>query len=450
MIDTVYSMATEMRRMRIPVATSDLISAMKSLTVIDLADRESVRESLAACLSKSRDYRDTFDVLFDLYFSDEPLEDGRPLGALDDSALRDLLITGLSHRNRPVLREISAEAVDRYAKIQPGRAVAGTFYIFRTMRALAGDGLTDDVEAVDPTPQPTGATGLVSRAVRTQRADDAVAEFERIVESEVRRRLVAERGADDVAVSLRNPLPEDSDFLTASTEMIDRMSAVIEPLGRTLGRLLLERQRSATARQLDIRATIRDSLSTGGTPVTLRFLPPRPPKPRLVVIADISGSVASFASFALQLTYAVRGHFSSLRSFVFIDGVDEVSDLIAASGAITDTNRRINEERRGVWFDGHSDYGHALSSFAENHLAAVDNRTTILILGDARNNYRDSRSDSLERIQARAANVYWLNPERRVVWDDGDSIMREYAEHCDAVVECRTIRQLEAFISGLA
>lgn len=449
MIDTVYSMALEMRRMRIPIATSDLVSAMEALTLIDLTDRESVRESLATCLSKSRDYRDTFDALFDLYFGGAPIEDGRPLQALDDPALRVLLVTAMSHRNRGLLREIAAEAVDRHAKIQPGRAVAGTFYIFRTLRALDGDGLAHDIETADPTPRLADATSLISRAARAERAQSKVSEFERIVESEVRRRLVAERGADDVAVSLRNPLPEDSDFLTASSETIERMSAVIEPLGRTLSRLLLEQQRSATGRRLDIRATIRESLSTGGTPVTLRFLPPQPAKPRLVVIADISGSVASFASFALQLTFAMRSQFSSLRSFVFIDGVDEVTDLIAGSRAITDTNRRINEERRGVWFDGHSDYGHALFSFTENHLSAVDNRTTVLILGDARNNYRDSRSDALEQIRARAANVYWLNPERRSVWDDGDSIMREYAEHCDAVVECRTIRQLDAFISAL-
>jgi uncharacterized protein with von Willebrand factor type A (vWA) domain len=227
------------------------------------------------------------------------------------------------------------------------------------------------------------------------------------------------------------------------------MSSAIEPLGRSLGRKLNEK-RGASARQtIDIRGTIRHSLSTGGTPVTLNFLPPRPPKPKLVVLADISGSVARFAGFALQLTYALRAEFSSLRSFVFIDGVHEVTDLVAACPTIADTTRRINEERRGVWFDGHSDYGNALLTFAENHMDAVDARTTVLILGDARNNYRDPYADSLAAIKHRAANVYWLNPERAGSWNDGDSVMDVYSKECDAVYECRTIRQLEALVAAL-
>lgn len=449
MINTVYSMASEMRRMRIPVATSDLVSAAGALKIVDLADREVVRESLATCLAKSPQYRDTFDVLFDLYFSESPATEPRSFGSLEDQGLRDVLVTALAHRNRPLLREIATEAVERYAKLQPGRAVAGTYAIFRTMRALDVEVLLRDVESASPAPRLSWGTSRLAHAIQVQHVETAIAEFETIVGSEIRRRLVADRGADNVAATLRNPLPEDADFLSASSAVIEQMNIAIEPLGRRLSHILLDRQRSAISRKLDVRATIRTSLSTGGTPVDLRFLPPNPPKPRLVVIADISGSVASFASFALQLTYAMRSQFSSLRSFVFIDGIDEVSDLLSSSRDITETTRRINRERRGVWLDGHSDYGNALFTFTESHLSAIDNRTTVLVLGDARNNYRDSRSDALHQIRSAAASLYWLNPEPSTLWNEGDSIMGEYAEHCEGVVECRTVRQLEGFIAHL-
>lgn len=449
MIETLHAMTAELRRMRVPVTTSDLISATEALTVVDLEDRDQVREALASCLAKSRDYRDTFEVLFGLYFSERTGDDERSLAGLEDADLRTLLVHALARGNRPLLREIAAEAVDRHARIQPGRAVAGTYYIFRTLRGVDADTLGVAVEGEDPVDDGPGSTSVIARAMRERHALDAVADFERIVESEVRRRLVAERGADDVAVALRSPLPEDEDFLTASLATIERMAQIVEPLGRALGRQLADRQKSAARRRLDIRGTIRESLSTGGAPVTLRYLPPQPPKPRLLVLADISGSVASFASFALQLTYALRGHFSSLRSFVFVDGVDEVTDLVGKTRTITETTSRINAERRGIWLDGHSDYGNAFAGFVENHLTELDQRTTVLILGDARNNYRDPRFDALDTLRAHAADVYWLNPERRSLWTDGDSEMARYADHCDLAVECRTIRQLQAFVATL-
>lgn len=447
MIEMLHAMVAEMRRMRIPVATSDVVSATRALGVADLGDREALRESLACCLAKSLEHRQAFDLIFQLWFADSG-QPGRSLRDLSADALREVLLDALADRNRTLLRQIAAESVDRYAQIVPGRAVAGTYYIFRTMQGLGVDSLEEDLEALGRA-DADGAAGVIARATREQRATQAVTELERIVESEVRSRLVADRGPDAVAATLRSPLPEDIDFLTASAATIDRMSEIVQPLGTKLGRLLTAKQRAGAHRRIDIRATIRQSLSTGGAPVTLRYLPPQPPKPRLVVLADISGSVASFAAFALQLTHALRGRFASLRSFVFVDAAHEVSDLVGATRAIVDTTHHINTERRGIRFDGHSDYGSAFVTFTDDYPGAVDARTTVLVLGDARTNYRDPRTDSLRAIRERAANLYWLNPERTARWDDGDSAMSLYAEHCDTAVECRTVRQLEAFVTGL-
>jgi uncharacterized protein with von Willebrand factor type A (vWA) domain len=457
MIETVQAMAAELRRVHVPVFTSDLIMAAQALDASLLDDREGLRLALAACLAKGRDYRDTFDALFDLYFADTVANagDGRGGGLADlsEQALSDLLLVALRHDNKPLLRELAAEAVTRHARIEPGRAVAGTYYIFRTLRALDVEGLRAvfgeaGLEGDDPPLD--GPLGDLAGRLRAARADAAFSDFERIVESEVRRRLVADRGADAVAAALRTPLPTDADFLTASTEVVARMSEMVEPLARRLSRVLADEAAAASRPRIDIRGTIRRSLSTGGSPVTIRFLPPDPVKPRLVLIADISGSVASFAGFAIQLAYSLKSRFSSLRSFVFVDGVDEVTDLVSSVRSITDTTERINAAGLGVWADGHSDYGHALTSFVERHLDALDHRTTVLILGDARNNYRDPRFDALDEIRRAAARVYWLNPERRVLWADGDSVAREYEAHVDGAEECRNVRHLSNFIEKLA
>ncbi|MDP3950263.1 VWA domain-containing protein [Microbacterium sp.] len=450
MIDTVQALASELRRTRVPVSTSDLVTAAEALAVTDMTDREAVREVLASNLAKAPDHRDTFDLLFELYFTPVAIEASPSLATLDDIALKGALTTALLHRNRHLQREIAAIAVERFARIEPGRRSGSTFYMLRTLRGLGIDSGVDMLGDAHPDEViSTSTLGGLGAALTVRRAQESAELFERIVESEVRRRLVADRGADAVAGALRHPLPEDSDFLTSSTETIQQMTGAIAPLSRQLSRILAARQRSAPRRRLDVRRTIRASLSTGGSPVRLLFRPARPPKPRLIVIADISGSVAGFAAFALQLTYALRSHFTRLRAFVFVNDVDEVTDLLTETSSISETTARINRGGRGVRLGGQSDYGVALGGFIERHLHALDDRTIVLILGDARNNFRDPRPDALKKIRDRVAAVYWLNPENAALWNDGDAVTGTYAPYCDAVVECRSIRQLKTFVARL-
>jgi hypothetical protein len=191
-------------------------------------------------------------------------------------------------------------------------------------------------------------------------------------------------------------------------------------------------------------------LSYGGVPAEPKFKYPRPSKPEIFVVADISGSVAAFARFTLHLVYAIGAQFSKVRSFVFIDGVDEVTRYFDGVEDIAEAVHRVNTEADVVWVDGHSDYGHALEVFWSKWGKEVGPKTTVMILGDARNNYHASQAWVLKEMRHRARHVYWLNPEPRSYWDTGDSIVNEYAIHCDGVFECRNLRQLEGFVDHLA
>jgi len=148
--------------------------------------------------------------------------------------------------------------------------------------------------------------------------------------------------------------------------------------------------------------------------------------------------------------HAISSQFSKVRSFVFVDGLDEVSRFFEEADDPSDAVARINAEADVIAFDGHSDYGRALLSFHERFADDVTARTTILILGDARNNYHQAHADVLADLRYRAKAVYWLNPEPTSYWNSGDSIVNQYAPYCDRVIECRTLRQLEAFVGELA
>ena len=185
-------------------------------------------------------------------------------------------------------------------------------------------------------------------------------------------------------------------------------------------------------------------------PAEPKFRNPHPSKPEIMVVADISGSVASFARFTLQFVYAMASQFSKVRSWVFIDGIDEVTRFFQESDDVTEAVHRVNTEADVVWVDGHSDYGHAFEVFHDRHLTEITPKTSIILLGDARNNYHASQRGWSRRSAKRAQHVYWLNPEPRGYWDTGDSIVSEYAPYCDGVYECRNLRQLERFVTTIA
>jgi uncharacterized protein with von Willebrand factor type A (vWA) domain len=472
-LTAVEGLVAELRATGVPVSVSSAVDAARSLEHVDVLDRHAVRVAMRAVLVKTTDHLATFDAVFDLFFglrapgagdgadiaeTAETAEaghagrDGLPQGGgggladLDDLALREVLLRALRADDGTLVRAIAGLLVERHAALVPGQPVAGTFNLFRTMRAVDAEGLV--TRLVAETPAGDGADPLHARLV-VEQAESRVEGLRLAVQGEIRRRLVADRGAEAVARTLRTPLPEDVDFLTASREQLDALREVLRPLSRALAARLAERRRHERRGHLDFRRTVRTAMSTGGVPVTPVFRAPHPAKPRLVVLADISGSVATFAGFTLQLVHALRSEFSSVRSFAFVDGVDEVTALIEESDDIADAGRRINAAGAGVWLDGRSDYGNALATFAERWAEELTRRTTVLVLGDARGNYHDPQERSLAAIRRRAGALHWLNPEQAAAWDSGDSVIGRYAPYCDTVVECRNLRQLRGFVELL-
>jgi len=333
--------------------------------------------------------------------------------------------------------------------MEPGRPVGGTYYLYRTLRNLDLDGMLEKL--MDATrEQVNGELTPLEERLERDEYEGRIEKFKKEIEAEIRRRLVADRGVDAMSKTLRKPLPEDVDFMHASREEMLSLRKALQPLTRKLAARLARKRRHGRKGPLDFRNTMRHSLSYGGVPADPKFRYPRPSKPELMVVADISGSVAAFARFTLHLVYAMQNQFSKVRSFVFIDGIDEVTEYFRGVEDITEAVHRVNTEADVVWVDGHSDYGHAFEVFWERHGREVGPKTTVLLLGDARNNYHAAQSWVVKEMRQKARHVYWLNPEPRSYWNTGDSIVGEYGVHTDGVYECRNLRQLEGFVEKLA
>ncbi len=442
MLDTLAGFVGELRRSGLPVSPTENLDAVEAVAHVPLDDREALRWALATTLVKRQEHRAAFDTVFDVWFSlrlpavaaDEALTAGE---------LATLLEEALATGDDELLRELARQAVARLAGMHAGRPVGATFYVFRTLRQLDAEGALERLLAGAGSGDRSGLDERLERDELRARLDRLRSE----VEAEVRRRLVAEQGPEAVAAALRRPLPADVDFLHASPDDLAALRRALHPLARRMAARLARKRRHHRRGRLDMRRTVRQSLSYGGVPVDPRFRRPHPSKPEILVLADISGSVAAFARFTLQFVHAISGQFSRVRSFVFIDGVDEVTSIFEGASDLSEALARVNDEADVVWADGHSDYGHAFQAFWERWGREITPRTSVVVLGDARNNYHAANAWVLDELRKKARRVYWLNPEPRSYWDTGDSVASLYGVHCDGVFECRNLRQLERFVA---
>jgi uncharacterized protein with von Willebrand factor type A (vWA) domain len=477
MLDLLTGFIAELRAAGLPVSLTENLDAMEAITHIPMEDREAFKYALAATLVKNNAHWRAFETVFEVYFSlrgseysigaelelpelDEDDEaDANPEGAgpgagggagdsLTPEQMAEMLFKALQRGDDALMRALARQAVTRYAGMEPGRPVGGTYYLYRTLRNLDLDAVLERLVDQAHEDAPAPLTPLEERLERDE-FEHRIDQLKKEIEAEIRRRLVADRGVEAMAKTLRKPLPEDVDFMHASREELFSLRKAIYPLTRKLAVRLARKRRHGRKGPLDFRSTVRHSLSYGGVPADPKFRYPRPAKPEIFVVADISGSVAAFARFTLHLVYAISSQFSRVRSFVFIDGIDEVTRFFEGVEDIGEAVHRVNTEADVVWVDGHSDYGHAFEVFWERWGREIGPKTTVMILGDARNNYHASQAWVLQEMSKKARHLYWLNPEPKAYWDTGDSIVGEYATHCDGAYECRNLRQLETFVEVL-
>lgn len=465
LIDVLGGFIQELRTAGIPVSMVETIDAMEALRHTDLGDRPAFKAALGATLVKNVRHYEAFDVAFEVYFalsrSDQSSAgeagatrlrgEGSGQGGGGDADLEELLealARALTADDTAWLQSLARQAVDQLAGMEPGRPVGGTYYLYRTLRQLDVDGLLEQL--VEEALATTGALNDFDERLLREDIEERIDRLREEIKAEIRRRLVADRGAEAVAKTLRKPLIEDTELMHATRADLVELEHVIQPLARKLAARLARRRRLRRDGRLDFRRTVRKSLATGGVPIEPQFRAPKPYKPEVFLLCDISGSMATFARFALQFVYAMSNEFSKLRAFAFIDALDEVTSYFSRETEFAGALARISSEAQVVWLDGHSDYGRSLEQFWTGYGQSLSAKSTVIITGDARSNYRGPQAEVLGGIHDVARAVYWLNPEPRSYWNTGDSVMGKYAVFCDEVYEVRNLRQLETFVESIA
>lgn len=455
MLDRLTEFVAELRETGIPVSMVEVMDAAEALEHTDLSHSDHVRAALGSTLVKHARNYPAFDRTFDVFFGrlapPSPAATretgatgggGGGMGQSDDE-LADAIFQSLLDGDADTLRMLLGRAVDTHAGMQPGRPVGGRYYSYRVMSRLGADELLQRLlTALTVQDSPTD---LDVRLVE-QDAEARMATLRFELDAEITSRLVDDRGARAVAATRRLPLVEDTDLMHATKSEIADVERAVAPLARKLATRLSHRRRSGSQGKLDVRRTIRRSLAHGGVLLEPQFKPPRKSKPELVVVCDVSGSMATFSRFTMQLAYAIASELSKVRVFAFIDGIDDVTGYFGSGVDFVDGLQRMGAEADLVRSDGHSDYGSAFREMHERYADAVTPRSTVLITGDARTNYRDPGVRHLAQVAERSRAMFWLNPEPERYWDTGDSVMARYRPLCDRVEQVRTLRQLEAFV----
>jgi uncharacterized protein len=469
-----------LREAGVPVSMVEVLDAFACLAHVELADRSQFRSALFATLVKRPEDQQAFAVLFDVCFpltaaragaapgpddaspgpgdaappsldAGAPEREGSPPpgGVRGDvhtpqdasDELLAALLDALRSGDEAALRALAGLAVDRHAGLDAQPEASERYYLYRVLRQVELYRLLAMALADDDDPEGAARHGRQELARRIE-------DFRRLLAEQLRHRMAVSVGPRQAAELYRERQLDDVDFLAANASQLRELRQAVRPLARKLAARAAQKRRLRRRGRLDVRRTVRRSLSSGGVPVDPAFRAIRASKPDLYVLADVSGSVIEFAKFTLSLLHAMNAEFAKLRSFAFVDGIDEVTGLLDEGGHRMDL-RGAFARAKLVADDGHSHYGRVFRRFAERYGGDVDGRSTLIVMGDARNNYREPGLEALRSLAERSRRLYWLNPEPRDEWDTTDSIMSVYGPACDRVFEVRTLRQLTACVDEI-
>lgn len=459
MLDSVIALTRDLRAAGVDASSAEAIDGLRAVEQVGVRERLLVRAALQATLVKRAEDVGVFEALFDRHFPltaarrvDESVaaavgDDGTAVtaGRLTAGGGVPLALVNAVHRgDDETLVALVDEAVARYSGIeaQPG---SERYFVYRVMRALDVSNLLIAVMAKQRSEHPD-----TSEFELRQLRDDVRERIEllrRLLAAAVRARLALQVLDPAQAIDVPRRV-EDIDVLAASTTELHELRAAVRPLARKLASRVGRQRRRHRHGSLDVRRTMRRSLDAGGIPLDPAWRRARRTKPQLVMLCDLSGSVAEFAHFTLMLLHAMTAELAGLRAFVFVDGVAEVTRVLEE--ADVDLDPRLLVTVPGVVAgDGHSDYGRALGTFVERYGATVGAGSTVLVTGDARTNLRGSGVESLRVIRHRCRRLYWFNPEPADCWDEPDSAVADYRDLCDGVFEVRNLTQLAAATAAI-
>ncbi len=451
---------SDLRRAELRISTSEALDALSASTEIGVESRETFKSALAATLVKEARDLPTFDRIFDLYFLDlQALGTGlkKALGP-EDPKMREMLdklmaqdgleldeMTELMLQGEGAEMEMAIRGQGQGAGLERLMYFLQIGYFSRRIYdKFDWEAIERDLSRIMQMLEAQGLDPGQLARIRNY-LDLRLEAFRRMIRQHVEREL--ERRAFREGEKLTREVLADKPLFALSPDEVAQMKAVVARLARRIKDALALRQRQEEKGRLDSRRTIRQSLQYGGIPMEVRFRRRHREKPKLVTLCDVSDSVRNASRFMLQLLWSLQDCFSRVRSYVFVSEIAEVTQAFSTYPV----DRAIEWALKGSPVDYHcrSDFGYAFNRFVRTELDTLDRKTTVLILGDARNNYNDPQAWAIRLIRERVKGIIWLNPEGQWGWGIGDSVMPLYTPSCDIVKECRTVTQLVQVVDQL-
>ncbi len=451
---------SDLRRAELRISTSEALDALSASTEIGVETRETFKSALAATLVKEARDLPTFDRIFDLYFLDlQALGTGlkKALGP-EDPKMREMLDKLMAQEGLELddMTELmlQGEGAEMEMAIRGQGQGAGLerlmyflqigYFSRRIYDKFDWEAIERDLSRIMQMLEARGLDPGQLARIRNY-LDLRLEAFRRMIRQHVEREL--ERRAFREGEKLTREVLADKPLFALSPDEVAQMKAVVARLARKIKDALALRQRQEEKGRLDSRRTIRQSLQYGGIPMEVRFRRRHREKPKLVTLCDVSDSVRNASRFMLQLVWSLQECFSRVRSYVFVSEIAEVTQAFSTYPV----DRAIEWALKGSPVDYHcrSDFGYAFNRFVRTELDSLDRKTTVLVLGDARNNYNDPQAWAIRLIRERVKGIIWLNPEGQWGWGIGDSVMPLYVPSCDIVKECRTVTQLVQVVDQL-
>ena len=452
------------RRAGLTLSPVEAIDAQRAAISVGLLERTDLRDALRSVMVKDSKERAIFDRVFEAYFTADGRNQGTlfdrlrsqgfsdlEVGALDE-LLRALVDTGQGGGGATGVSSVISGGgeLDRLLVVS-GRA-AGLERMQTPMQVGFYTARILDASGVSKAQTTLGALRSRLRDALGDRGDalvDAVAaELERFrglarsyVQDEFQRRNAT------LYDDLRKERMDSRAFTTLDEKEVESVLAEVHRLAERIRGALSVRRKAERRGKLDVRGTIRNSYATEGIAFQPVFKRKKRDRPKLVVLCDVSDSVRAAARFLLVFAYAIQEVFTKTRSFVFVSEVGETTELfdtlpidnaiaLAYSGSV-------------VSVASNSNYGRVFAQFADQYLDALDRHTTVLIIGDARNNFNEVNAHALQQMGTRAKRIVWFNPEPRGAWGFGDSAMPAYQVHCDVVETVYNLESLRTAVDAL-
>jgi uncharacterized protein with von Willebrand factor type A (vWA) domain len=436
----------------IRVSVAESIDAFRALDLVGYEDRRAVKDTLGLVIAKTADEKQRFEDCFDLYFSrnafSEMRDERRPEnetqqrlealaiepgqgGAGAGSALARMLLAG-DRAGLAAAMEAAGEAVG-VTEISFFTQI--NLFARRMLEEMGLEALESEIDSL----RAQATQGAMTRAQALMQGRDYLREAARDL---VERQLALFAEGDNQAA--REKYLQSVRLTNLDRRDLDRMKVIVRALARRLATRYGRNRKRKRRGHLDVRRTLRRNMAYGGVPFHTVWKSRKIEKPRVMVLCDVSGSVATVAQFLLFFLYSLNEALSDIKSFAFAGHLIEVSHILEEM-TIEDAVAKIMND---IGY-GSSNYGRSLEDFEAGWMDRVDGKTTVIVMGDARGNGTPPRTEILKRMSERAKRVVWLNPEYRTAWGTGDSDMFRYAPYCHLVTVCNTVRDLDRVLTEM-